>query len=568
MPEGLGRVADTNAGRPATARPTGRAGKVAGWADDRLALGSLTRSFARKVFPDHWSFMLGEIALWSFVVLLLTGTFLTLWFTPSMSESAYEGSYAQLRGVPVSDAYASALNISFDVRGGLLVRQMHHWAAMVFVGAMMVHLMRVAFTGAFRKPRELNWVIGGVLLLLGTIEGFTGYSLPDDLLSGTGLRAADGFIKATPVVGTYLSFFLFGGEYPGDQVIPRLYIAHVLLVPGLLMALIGAHMLLLVFHKHTQWPGPGRTERNVVGFPMLPVYAAKAGGFFFIVFGVTALMGALLSINPIWKFGPYDPSKVTAGSQPDWYMGWPDGALRIMPNWETHAFGHTISWNVLLPIQVLPVAMLSAVLLLPFVERWVTGDEREHHLLQRPRDAPTRTAYMVALMTLYGLFWAAGGNDIIATHLHMSLNSITYFMRAAVFVLPPLTFVVTRRWCLGLQRADNERLLHGYETGIIVRSPDGGYSERHLPITPARAVVLTAREHTGAQVSQPDATSRQVDANGVPAPRSRTALVRSRLSGLAHADDVPVPTQEQLAAARRHGAGSDQQDERALERPR
>jgi len=252
MSADLSRVATSNRDRPAAPASPGRAGAAAAWVDDRLGLATVMRKNLRKVFPDHWSFMLGEIALWSFVVLLLTGVFLTLWFNPSMSESAYQGSYAQLRGVPVSDAYSSALHISFDVRGGLLVRQMHHWAAMIFVGSMMVHLMRVAFTGAFRKPRELNWVIGSILLLLGTIEGFTGYSLPDDLLSGTGLRAADGFLKATPVVGTYLSFFLFGGEFPGDVVIPRLYMVHILLIPGLLLALIGAHMLLLVFHKHTQ----------------------------------------------------------------------------------------------------------------------------------------------------------------------------------------------------------------------------------------------------------------------------------------------------------------------------
>ncbi len=543
---GTHRVASTNADRPATVRPPGRAGKAATWADDRLQVGTLTKGFARKVFPDHWSFMLGEIALWSFVVLLLTGTFLTFWFTPSMSESAYQGSYAQLRGVPMSDAYASTLHISFDVRGGLLVRQMHHWAAMLFIASMMIHLMRVAFTGAFRRPRELNWVIGALLLLLGTIEGFTGYSLPDDLLSGTGLRAADGFIKATPVVGTYMSFFLFGGEYPGDVVIPRLYIVHVLLIPGLLLALIGLHMVLLVFHKHTQWAGPGRTEQNVVGYPMLPVYAAKAGGFFFMVFGVTALMGALLSINPIWKYGPYDPSQVTAGSQPDWYMGWPDGALRIMPNWESHIWGHTISWNVLLPIQVLPMAMFLTVLLLPFIEAWVTGDTREHHLLQRPRDVPTRTAFLAALMTVYGLFWAAGGNDILATRLHWSLNSITYFMRAAVFLLPPLVFYVVRRWCIGLQRADNDRLLHGYETGIILRSAEGGYRERHLPISEASAYALAARQRDHLPELRPP------DANGVPAPGSRRERARLRLARWMVADNVQKPTAEELEEARHH----------------
>ncbi len=540
-------MATSNRDAPAAPARPGRAGAIATWADDRLGLATLMRKNLRKVFPDHWSFMLGEIALWSFVVLLLTGVFLTFWFVPSMSETVYQGTYSQLRGVPMSDAYASTLHISFDVRGGLLVRQMHHWAAMIFVGSMMIHLMRVAFTGAFRRPRELNWVIGSILLLLGTIEGFTGYSLPDDLLSGTGLRAADGFIKATPVVGTYLSFFLFGGEFPGDAIIPRLYTVHVLLIPGLLLALIGAHMLLLVFHKHTQWPGPGRTEQNVVGYPMLPVYAAKAGGFFFMVFGITALMGGLLSINPVWKFGPYDPTKVTAGSQPDWYMGWPDGALRIMPNWESHVWGHTISWNVLVPIQILPVLLFSVVLLLPFLEAWVSGDKEEHHLLQRPRDAPTRTAFLASLMAVYGLFWAAGGNDIIATHLSMSLNSITYFMRAAVFVVPPIVFVVVRRWCIGLQRADNDRLLHGYESGIIMRSPDGAYTERHLPVSDQEALTLSSRPRDPVPVPVP-----ATDDHGVAAPRSRAERTRGRIARAVYADQVQPPTAGELAEARRH----------------
>ena len=541
------KVAKTNATSAATASKPSKLGGVATWADERLGLATAMKKNLRKVFPDHWSFMLGEIALWSFVVLLLTGVFLTLWFTPSMGEVQYNGSYDQLRGIHMSEAYASSLNISFDVRGGLLMRQMHHWAAMLFVASMMVHLLRVFFTGAFRKPRELNWVIGCLLLLLGTLEGFTGYSLPDDLLSGTGIRAADGFMKSMPVVGTYMSFFLFGGEFPGESIIPRLYAVHVLLIPGLLLALIAAHMLLLVYHKHTQWPGPGRTEENVVGYPMLPVYMAKAGGFFFIVFGVIALMGGLLSINPVWKFGPYDPSKVTAGSQPDWYMGWPDGALRIMPGIESHFWGHTLSWNVFLPIIVLPGLMFTILLLLPFLESWITGDKRDHHLLQRPRNAPTRTATMVALITFYGLFWAAGGNDIIAIRMHLSINQITYFMRAAVFIGPVVAFLITRRWCISLQRHDNESLLHGYETGIIMRSAEGGYSERHLPIAGSRAYTLTARDRD--EVYEPAA---ETDANGVPAPHSRKEKLRARLSRLMYADNVQKPTAAELEEAHHH----------------
>jgi ubiquinol-cytochrome c reductase cytochrome b subunit len=427
------------------------------------------------------------------------------------------------------------------------MRQMHHWAAMVFIASMMIHLLRVFFTGAYRKPREINWVIGCLLLLLGTLEGFTGYSLPDDLLSGTGIRAADGFMKSMPVVGTYMSFFLFGGEFPGDDIIPRLFTIHVLLIPGLLLGLIAAHMLLLVYHKHTQWPGPGRTEGNVVGYPMLPVYAAKAGGFFFIVFGVTALMGGLLSINPVWKYGPYDPTKVTAGSQPDWYMGWPDGALRIMPGWESEFWGHTWSWNVFLPIIVLPGLMFTILLMLPFIEAWITGDKREHHLLRRPRNAPTSTAVMVALMTFYGLMWAAGGNDIIAITLHASINQITYFMRVAVFIGPVIAFLITRRWCISLQRHDREALLHGYETGIIMRSTEGGYAERHLPLAPERAYALTARDRDHVHTVESE-----TDANGVPAPGSRVQRLRAKLSTLWFADNVQKPTREELEAGHHH----------------
>lgn len=542
-----GGAVSTNGTTPAAAAPPSKLGGVANWADERLGIGSAAKKQLRKVFPDHWSFMLGEIALWSFVVLLLTGVFLSLWFKPSMAEVVYNGSYAQLNGLPMSEAYASTLDISFDIRGGLLLRQMHHWSAMLFIAAMLVHMMRVFLTGAFRKPRELNWVIGGLLILMGILEGFAGYSLPDDLLSGTGLRIADGLVKATPVVGSYMSFFMFGGEFPGDDIVPRLYIAHVLLIPGLILALIAAHMLLLVYHKHTQWPGPGRTEQNVVGYPMLPVYAAKAGGFFFIVFGVTALMGGLMTINPVWKYGPYNPAEVTAGSQPDWYMGIAEGLLRIMPGWETSVFGVTMSWNIFLPGQIAPIALLALVLAYPFLEAWITGDKREHHLLERPRDAPTRTAFLVAMMSLYGLLWAAGGNDILAIMFNLDLNHITYFMRVAVFVVPVIVFIFTKRWCISLQRHDNERLLHGYETGVIMRSPEGGYSERHLPISEAEAYTLTSRADREIYEA-----SNETDANGVASPAALKDRVRAKLSSAWYSDDVNAPTAEELEEAHHH----------------
>jgi ubiquinol-cytochrome c reductase cytochrome b subunit len=262
-------------------------------------------------------------------------------------------------------------------------------------------------------------------------------------------------------------------------------------------------------------------------------------------------MGALLSINPVWKYGPYDPSKVTAGSQPDWYMGWPDGALRIMPGWETHIFGVTISWNVMLPILILPVVMFLLLMMLPFIEAWITGDKRDHHILERPRNAPTRTATMVALMTMYGLFWAAGGNGIIAIKLDLSINHITYFMRVMVFLGPVIAFWITRRWCISLQRHDNEMLLHGYESGIIMRSPEGGYSERHLPISDSRAYTLTARARDEVYVP-----GSGVDAHGVAAPggglRGALEKLRGRLSTAMYADNVQKPTREELEEARHH----------------
>jgi ubiquinol-cytochrome c reductase cytochrome b subunit len=464
------------------------------WLDDRTGLAGLIRPFFRKVFPDHWSFLLGEIALYSFIVLILSGIFLTIWFKPSMAEIEYEGSYELLRGLQMSEAYASTLSLSFDIRGGLLLRQMHHWAAAVFVAAMLVHSLRIFFTGAFRKPREINWLIGVALLALGIINGFTGYSLPDDLLSGTGLRFVDGLIRAIPVIGTWAEFFTFAGEFPGELIVPRLYMVHILLVPAVLLALIAAHLALVFYHKHTQFPGPGKTHGNVIGYPVFPVYAAKAGGFFLIVFGVLTLMGATMQINPVWVFGPYNPAEVTAGSQPDWYMGFVEGGIRLMPNWESHIGSTTWSWNVAIPGLGLMGLFFGLMAIYPFIEAWVTGDKSEHHILDRPRNAPTRTAFGVAAITGYALLMIGGGNDLVATQFDVSLNAVTNVLRVAVFVGPVIAFLVTKRICIGLQRSDRDRMLHGAEAGVIDRAPSGKYSERHRPISHGEAFKLTQHE--------------------------------------------------------------------------
>jgi ubiquinol-cytochrome c reductase cytochrome b subunit len=452
---------------------------AANYLEDRTSVSGAVKEFGRKIFPDHWSFLLGEVALYSFIVILLTGTFLTFFFQASMAEVVYNGSYVPLKGISMSSAMQSTLNISFEVRGGLLIRQIHHWAALLFVAAIGLHMLRIFFTGAFRKPRELNWVIGFVLFILAMAEGFTGYSLPDDLLSGNGLRIIDGLIKGLPVVGTWISFLLFGGEFPGNAIVGRLYTLHILLLPALVVAFIALHLAFVVIHKHTQYAAPGRTQGNVVGYPVLPVYAAKAGGFFFIVFGVIALLASFFTINPIWLYGPYDPSPVSAGTQPDWYIGFADGALRLVPpGWEFVWLDRTWSFNIIVPVAILG-AFIVTVMFYPFLEAWVTGDKREHHILDRPRNAATRTAVGAAGVTFYAVFWAAASSDIIATHFKLTMEGVIHTLQALLFVGPLIAYVVTKRVCLALQKKDRSIALHGFESGRIVKLPGGEFIEVH-----------------------------------------------------------------------------------------
>ena len=525
---------------PYTGTPTTIGGKAADYLDQRLGIAGAAKKNLRKIFPDHWSFMLGEICLYSFIILLLSGIFLTFFFTPSMNEVTYNGSYTPLDGIKMSEAYASTLNISFDVRGGLLMRQIHHWAALVFVMAITVHMLRIFFTGAFRKPRELNWLIGFGLFVMALLEGFCGYSLPDDLLSGTGLRIADGVVLSIPIVGTYVSFFLFGGQFPGNVVIQRLFTIHILLVPGLILGLITAHLILVFYQKHTQWAGPGRNEQNVVGLPLMPVYMAKAGGFFFLVFGVIAFVGGMVSINPVWLYGPYVPNQLTAGSQPDWYIGFLEGGLRMMPNLEWNFWGHTLSLNVLVPALVVPGILFTGLAIYPFLEQWITGDKREHHILDRPRNMPTRTGIGVAGCTFYGILWFNGANDLIATHFHLSLESITWACRILIFVGPVFAFWATRRICFGLQRADRDKVLHGREAGIIVRSPEGEFSEIHAPLSDGDRYKLTSHE-----VHRPLTLTETADSNGVPAPRVRRAKLRAKATQWYFGERIEKPTAEE-----------------------
>ena len=470
----MSTTADTKRSTRAAMGPYGHVGKLVDELDDRFGVAKGGRVFLDKIFPDHWSFMLGEIALYSFVVLLATGVFLSLYFVPSTDQVVYHGAYRPLQGQWVSQAYNSTVHISFDVRGGLLVRQMHHWAADIFTGSIVVHMGRIFLTGAFRKPRELNWTIGILMLILAIFEGFIGYSLPDDLISGTGLRIGYSIAESIPFVGSYLVSFLWGGRFPGDIIIPRFFIIHVLIIPLVLLGLIAAHLGLLVRQKHTQFAGEGRTEHNVVGSPMFPTFAAKTTGFLFMVTAVSALLGAFAQINPIWQFGSYDASKISYAVQPDWYMGWLDGALRIMPSWEFAGWGHTIPFEVLLPAVVFPGLIFTIALLWPAIEQRYTGDNEIHHLLDRPRNRPKRTAAGVAMFALLFTLFAASSTDVMANFFHVSLNATLWFFRVAVIVVPIIAGFVTYQLCREMQG------VHGIgkrkRAVIVRRSAQGEYT--------------------------------------------------------------------------------------------
>jgi ubiquinol-cytochrome c reductase cytochrome b subunit len=303
--------------------------------------------------------------------------------------------------------------------------------------------------------------------------------------------------------------------------------------------------MLVWYQKHTQYPGPGRTEKNVVGYPLMPVYMAKAGGFFFIVYGVVAFISAVASINPIWLYGPYTPGQISAGSQPDWYMGWLDGLVRMSPPLETHAFGHTISWNILIPGLIIPGILFTGMALYPFIESWITGDKREHHLLDRPRNVPNRTALGVMSLTFILVTLINGGNDIIAQQFHLTINQIMWFSRIGVLVLPPLAFVITKRICISLQRADRDLVLHGRETGTLLRLPHGEFVEVHEPISAEKAWVLTSHEQNSPLVIE------DVDARGVRRGNALRNKLRARMS-TAHAVAAPKVDSQDLKELDHH----------------
>ncbi len=450
--------------------------------DERSGSASFLRKTLRYAFPDHWSFLLGEVALYAFVVLVATGVYLTFFFEPSTAKTIYHGSYAPLHGMKMSKAYASAVSLSFDVKAGLLIRQTHHWAADVFVAAIVLHLIRVFFTGAYRKPRELTYTIGVLLLFTALLEGYIGYSMVDDLLSGMGLAIGYGVALSVPFIGANLALAIWGHPFPGDPDFwSRMYIAHVLIFPVLIGAMLGAHLALVASRHHTQFKPKGVDgERKLIGVPTFPGQAPRSLALFLSVAAVLVLLGGLVQINPIWLWGPYHVASATNGAQPDWYLGWLIGALRLMPHFDLVIANRTVVPNPFWGGVLFPLFAMAALLAWPWLERRVRGNWSVHNVLDRPRDAPLRTAIGAGFLTWVVLIFMAGASDRVLVFLNVSYASQVDFYRVAIWVAPVVVGLLAWRLCLGLKakEAVERDQRAAARSGRLAPQPAGSYRGR------------------------------------------------------------------------------------------
>ncbi|MDX6485497.1 MAG: ubiquinol-cytochrome c reductase cytochrome b subunit, partial [Gaiellaceae bacterium] len=409
----------------------------------------------RYVFPDHWSFLLGEVALYAFVVLVATGIYLTFFFVDSTHDVVYHGPYSPLQGQHMSEAYRSVLDISTTVKAGLLIRQTHHWAANVFLAAIILHLFRIFFTGAYRKPREITYYIGVTMLVLALLEGYVGYSLADDLLSGMGLIIGYSVGLSIPFIGANLMQLLFDGPFPGgDDLFPRMYVAHVFVFPILIGTLLTAHLVLVALKHHTQFKQRRETEREIVGVPTWPGQTPRSLGLMLATAGVLFLLGGLVQINPIWFWGPFHTYASTNGAQPDWYLGWLIGGLRLMPGFDVTVGHYTLIPNAFWGGILFPTIVIGFMYFWPWIERKMTGDDAFHNIVDRPRDAPVRTAIGIAMVVWVVSVFVAGSADRIYVLFNISYSTQLWFFRGLVIIGPAIAGLVAYRVCEELQRGE------------------------------------------------------------------------------------------------------------------
>ncbi len=449
---------------------------LARWFDARLGAAKFTRKVMNHVFPDHWSFMLGEIALYSFVVLVITGVFLAVFYQGSSVPVIYHGAYRPLRGVRMSAAYHSVLRLSFSIPAGLLFRQMHHWAADIFIAAIFAHLARIYFTAAYRKPRELNWLIGLTMLLLALANGFFGYSLCDDVLSGAGLRVGYAILLSVPVVGPWLAFLVFGGTSPNPATLPRMFAWHIFFIPAALAFLILAHLGIIWRQMHANYPGAGGGEKLIVGSRFWPVYTMKSLALFFGVFAGIAALGGWVQIDPVWVYGPYNPIGIVPGAQPDWYLGWVEGAMRLFPGVNGHV-GRWLIPELFFPGFLFPALVFAFLYCYPFLEQWLCFDFRGHNVLRRPWEMPWATALGCAGLAFVLVLEIAGGDDVIAVAMGSSVIVVRRVLRVLAIVAPLITGWIIHRWCEAARRK------HAHPREALAGA-NAGYSEAEIAPQP------------------------------------------------------------------------------------
>jgi ubiquinol-cytochrome c reductase cytochrome b subunit len=461
--------------------------RIVTFLDERSGAAPLMRKTLRYAFPDHWTFLLGEVALYAFIVLVATGVYLTLFFEPSTAKTVYHGGYQPLQGMEMSKAYASVVHISFDVKAGLLIRQTHHWAADVFLAAIVLHLIRVFFTGAYRKPRELTYVIGVLLLFSALLEGYLGYSLVDDLLSGMGLAIGYAVAVSIPFFGANLALLIWGHPYPGDADFwSRMYIAHVFIFPALIGGLLSAHLALVASRHHSQFKPKRKVngERKLIGVPTFPGQAPRSIGLLLAVAAALVLLGGLVQINPIWLWGPYHVSQGTNGAQPDWYLGWLIGALRLMPHFDVVVWNRTLIPNPFWGGILFPLIVMGTLLAWPWLEQRFSGDRRAHNVLDRPRDAPMRTAIGVGFLLWVVMTFVFGTADRIYVSLGIPYETQLWIFRIGIWILPILVGIVVYRFCKALK--EKEEVERGQRDAV-----------RSAPPAPRPERSFRRREETG-----------------------------------------------------------------------
>jgi ubiquinol-cytochrome c reductase cytochrome b subunit len=290
------------------------------------------------------------------------------------------------------------------------------------------------------------------MFVLAIANGYFGYSLGGDLLSGAGLRIAYAIMLSIPFFGKWVPYIVLGGNVPSDKMVPHMYAMHIFVIPTLIGLLIAAHLTIIWRQMHTNLPGPRRSDVTIVGSRLYPSYSAKSIGLFLCVFALIAGLGAFVQINPIWVYGPYDPMAIMPGAQPDWYLGWIEGAMRLFPGVNIH-MGYFLVPELFFPAVLMPAMVFIILYAWPWIDKWmISFDNQEHNVLRRPSQQPFNTAFGCAGIMFMLLLLIAGGDDVIAVSTNNSVAIIRTILRGLVCVLPTFTFCCVYLLCRRAKR--------------------------------------------------------------------------------------------------------------------